>query len=296
MMTDDALNINVNLVQQLVSSQFPDWSNLKITEVHPNGWDNRTFRLGDRMSVRLPSAARYSLQVDKEQKWLPVLSEKLPLPVPKPLARGEPNHNYPYNWSIYEWIDGHTATPECIDDMAKFATELGGFLIALRRINAEGGPGPGPGHRGGDLNVYNDQTQKAIEILSTKSNLDTQLLAEVWDTALSSKWVHPPVWIHGDISSGNVLVNNGEISAVIDFGSTAIGDPACDLSIAWTMFDKGSRDAFRTIMDLDDDTWARGKGWTLWKSLIILSGIEQTNTFEAKHSLETVYQLLNDEI
>jgi len=295
-MTNDALNINVNLVQQLVSSQFPDWSDLTITEVHPNGWDNRTFRLGDKMSVRLPSAERYSLQVDKEQKWLPILSEKLPLPIPVPLAKGEPNHKYPYNWSIYEWIDGDTAASERIDDMPEFATALGGFLIALRRVNTTGGPGPGPGHRGGDLNVYNDQTRQAIEILRSKSNLDTERLSEVWDAAVASKWVNPPVWIHGDVSSGNILVKDGEIAAVIDFGSAAIGDPACDLSIAWTMFDKDSRDAFRIRMDLDDDTWARGRGWTLWKSLILLSGIDKTNTFEGKRSLETVYQLLNDNV
>ena len=295
-MTDDALNINVNLVQQLVSSQFPDWSDLPITEVHPNGWDNRTFRLGDRMSVRLPSAERYSLQVDKEQKWLPILSEKLPLPVPIPLAKGKPNHNYPYNWSIYEWIHGDTATSERIDDMPKFATALGAFLTALRRVNTTGGPGPGPGHRGGDLNVYSNQTRQAIEILRLESNLDTELLAEVWDTAVASKWVNPPVWVHGDISSGNILVKSGEIAAVIDFGSTAIGDPACDLSIAWTMFDQDSRDAFRISMDLDDDTWARGRGWTLWKSLIILSGLDKTNTVEGKRSLETVYQLLNENV
>jgi len=295
-MTDDALTINVNLVQQLVTSQFPDWSDLPITEVHPNGWDNRTFRLGDRMSVRLPSAERYSLQVDKEQKWLPILSEKLPLPVPIPLAKGKPNHNYPYNWSIYEWIHGDTATSERIDDMPKFATALGAFLTALRRVNTTGGPGPGPGHRGGDLNVYSNQTRQAIEILRLESNLDTELLAEVWDTAVASKWVNPPVWVHGDISSGNILVKSGEIAAVIDFGSTAIGDPACDLSIAWTMFDQDSRDAFRISMDLDDDTWARGRGWTLWKSLIILSGLDKTNTVEGKRSLETVYQILNDNI
>ena len=295
-MTDDALTINVNLVQQLVTSQFPDWSDLPITEVHPNGWDNRTFRLGDRMSVRLPSAERYSLQVDKEQKWLPILSEKLPLPVPIPLAKGKPNHNYPYNWSIYEWIHGDTATSERIDDMPKFATALGAFLTALRRVNTTGGPGPGPGHRGGDLNVYSNQTRQAIEILRLESNLDTELLAEVWDTAVASKWVNPPVWVHGDISSGNILVKSGEIAAVIDFGSTAIGDPACDLSIAWTMFDQDSRDAFWISMDLDDDTWARGRGWTLWKSLIILSGLDKTNTVEGKRSLETVYQILNDNI
>ena len=104
------------------------------------------------------------------------------------------------------------------------------------------------------------------------------------------------MWVHGDVSSGNILVKGGEIAAVIDFGSTAIGDPACDLSIAWTMFDQDSRDAFRISMDLDDDTWARGRGWTLWKSLIILSGLDKTNTVEGKRSLETVYQILNDNI
>ncbi len=248
------------------------------------------------MSVRLPSAERYSLQVDKEQKWLPILSENLPLPVPIPLAKGKPNHNYPYNWSIYEWIHGDTATSERIDDMPEFATALGAFLTALRRVNTTGGPGPGPGHRGGDLNVYSNQTRQAIEILRLESNLDTELLAEVWDTAVASKWVNPPVWVHGDVSSGNILVKGGEIAAVIDFGSTAIGDPACDLSIAWTMFDQDSRDAFRISMDLDDDTWARGRGWTLWKSLIILSGLDKTNTVEGKRSLETVYQILNDNI
>jgi len=295
-MISDALNIDLNLVRRLIASQFPSWSDLPITEVLPNGWDNRTFRLGDRMSIRLPSAERYAAQVDREHRWLPVLSDKLPLPIPTPLAIGKPDDSYPYKWSIYGWIDGDTAIPERIDNMPMFASALSEFLVALRSIDTSGAPGPGAGYRGGDLGIYNDQTRRAIEMMGAESNLDRELLTDIWDTALASKWNKPPVWIHGDVSSGNILVKDGTISAVIDFGSTAVGDPACDLSIAWTMFDEKSRDTFRNGMDLDEMTWTRGKGWTLWKALIILSGISETNTVEGERSRQTVDRILNDHI
>ncbi len=295
-MISDALNIDLNLVRRLIASQFPSWSDLPITEVLPNGWDNRTFRLGDRMSIRLPSAERYAAQVDREHRWLPVLSDKLPLPIPTPLAIGKPDDSYPYKWSIYGWIDGDTAIPERIDNMPMFASALSEFLVALRSVDTSGAPGPGAGHRGGDLGIYNDQTRRAIEMMGAESNLDRELLTDIWDTALASKWNKPPVWIHGDVSSGNILVKDGTISAVIDFGSTAVGDPACDLSIAWTMFDEKSRDTFRNGMDLDEMTWTRGKGWTLWKALIILSGISETNTVEGERSRQTVDRILNDHI
>ena len=295
-MISDALNIDLNLVRRLIASQFPSWSDLPITEVLPNGWDNRTFRLGDRMSIRLPSAERYAAQVDREHRWLPVLSDKLPLPIPTPLAIGKPDDSYPYKWSIYGWIDGDTAIPERIDNMPMFASALSEFLVALRSIDTSGAPGPGAGYRGGDLGIYNDQTRRAIEMMGAESNLDRELLTDIWNTALASKWNKPPVWIHGDVSSGNILVKDGTISAVIDFGSTAVGDPACDLSIAWTMFDEKSRDTFRNGMDLDEMTWTRGKGWTLWKALIILSGISETNTVEGERSRQTVDRILNDHI
>ena len=295
-MISDALNIDLNLVRRLIASQFPSWSDLPITEVLPNGWDNRTFRLGDGMSIRLPSAERYAAQVDREHRWLPVLSDNLPLPIPTPLAIGKPDDSYPYKWSIYGWIDGDTAIPERIDNMPRFANALSEFLVALRRVDTSGAPGPGAGHRGGDLGIYNEQTQQAIEIMGAESDLDRELLTDIWNTALASKWNKPPVWIHGDVSSGNILVKDGTISAVIDFGSTAVGDPACDLSIAWTMFDEESRDTFRSGVDLDEMTWARGKGWTLWKALIILSGISETNTVEGERSRQTLDRILNDHI
>ncbi len=297
-MTRDAFNIDTDLVRRLITSQFPRWSDLLITEVLPNGWDNRTFRLGDRMSVRLPSAERYVAQVEKEHRWLPVLAEKLPLRIPTPLEIGIPDEGYPWKWSVYGWIDGETANTERIDNMPRFARALSEILAALQSADTSGAPGAGThsGHRGGDLSIYDDQTRKAIEIMDVESDLDKSLLTEIWDVALDSKWDKPPVWIHGDISSGNLLVRDGILSAVIDFGGIAVGDPACDLAIAWTMFEDKSRDTFRNRLGLDDATWARARGWTLWKALIILSGISETNAAEGEHSRQTVDRVLADHV
>ncbi len=291
-MSFDPEQITVSLVESLVAEQFPRWSNLTVSEVLPNGWDNRTFRLGDQMSVRLPSAERYTHQVKKEHRWLPMLASQLPLPIPTPIAIGEPAAGYPWQWSVYGWIQGETVSPGRIAHMAQFAGSLAGFLKVLQQIDPSGGPVPGPGRRGGDLAFYDDEARQAIALLDGR--LDTVMLTECWEVALSSSWQDAPVWVHGDVSRGNLLLRDGELAAVIDFGSTSVGDPACDLAIAWTLFDGESRDVFREAMSLDDATWERARGWTLWKSLIILSGISRTNTAEAQHSSRTIDRILAD--
>lgn len=291
-------NINTALVETLIADQFPQWSGLRVREVLPNGWDNRTFRLGDEMSIRLPSAERYVAQVEKEQRWLPVLARQLPLAIPTPLETGEPSDDYPWRWSVYSWIEGETAVADRIKDMPEFARDLSGFLSALHGIDTTGAPSAGQHnfYRGGALSVYDGETRRAIEISKQNSDLDTEAFTDIWDIALSSTWQDLPVWIHGDVSSGNLLVRDGELSAVIDFGGLAVGDPACDLSIAWTMFDDASRRAYRERLDLDDATWARARGWTLWKALIIISGISDSNAAEAKTSLRTVERILLDHL
>jgi aminoglycoside phosphotransferase (APT) family kinase protein len=248
------------------------------------------------MSVRLPSAERYVAQVLKEHRWLPVLARQLPLRVPTPLAIGEPGAGYPWEWSVNGWIEGETAMEDRIGNMPEFAAGLAGFLTSLQRIDVAGAPAPGKHnfYRGGDLCVYDEQTREAIKLLERGSDPETSSLTEVWDFALESTWRRPPVWIHGDVSSGNLLVNDGRLSAVIDWGGTAVGDPACDLAIAWTMFDGESREAFHSNLDLDDATWARARGWTLWKALIILSGISETNAVEAELARRTVDRILAD--
>jgi len=281
--------IDVDIVRRLVRAQFPEWAHLAVEPIVPGGWDNRTFRLGDAMMVRLPSAASYALQVEKEQEWLPKLAPPLPLPIPAPLAKGAAGEGFPFSWSIYNWLPGEPATEGRVGDMVTFARDLADFLIALRGADASGGPLPGQHNfwRGGPLNVYDQETRDALAALAGK--IDVKAATSVWDRALASSWNGPPVWFHGDIAWGNLLVSNGRLCGVIDFGTSGIGDPACDLAITWTFLAGESRAAFRNALDLDDETWARGRAWTLWKALITVAG-HDANQREA----EKAWRILGD--
>ena len=296
MSNTEKVHIDASLVRKLIGAQFPEWADLQIKPVEFGGWDNKTFHLGSQMVVRLPSSAEYALQVEKEQLWLPKLALLLPLSIPAPLAMGKPALGYPWHWSIYRWLDGRPASIERIADLPKFATTLAQFLVALQKIDSTGGPKAGPHnfYRGGPLKVYNDETRKAIAILGDK--IDVGAVTAVWNEALASTWREVPVWVHGDVAPSNLLVDNGSLSAVIDFGSSGIGDPACDLAIAWTFFTGESREAFRAALQLDDATWARGRGWALWKALIICAGLPGTNRLEAEKSRHIIAEVLNDSI
>jgi aminoglycoside phosphotransferase (APT) family kinase protein len=294
MQNTDIVSIDVSLVQRLIAEQFPEWADLPVKPVEFSGWDNRTFHLGEHMTVRLPSDEEYSQQVEKEQFWLPKLAPQLPLPIPTPLAMGKPGEGYPCHWSIYSWIDGNTASIERIVALRQFATALAEFLVALQRCDATGGPLAGPHnfYRGGDLATYDAETRQAISILGNK--IDADIVTEVWNTALASTWSRSPVWVHGDVAIGNLLVHKGQLSAVIDFGQLCIGDPACDLAIAWTFFIEESRDAFRAAIPLDSATWERARGWTLWKALIVYAGLPGTNLLEAEKSKLIIDEILED--
>jgi aminoglycoside phosphotransferase (APT) family kinase protein len=245
------------------------------------------------MSVRLPSAERYVAQVEKEHRWLPYLAPLLPLPIPVPLALGAPDGDYPWPWSVYRWLDGETASPDRVQDLRSFAIDLARFLTALQRIDATDGPLAGPHNffRGGALATYDGQTRKAIEALDDE--LDTDAVTAVWETALASTWSRAPVWIHGDVATGNLLVEKGSLCAVIDFGSCGIGDPACDLAIAWTLFGGESREALRAALPLDRATWARGRGWALWKALITWAA-RIDDSLEAPRARRIIDEVLAD--
>jgi aminoglycoside phosphotransferase (APT) family kinase protein len=263
--------IDAALATHLVATQFPQWAELPVVPVEQSGWDNRTFRLGDTMTVRLPSAAAYVASVEKEHTWLPRLAPQLPLPIPVPLALGAPGGGYPWPWSVRRWIDGRVCSGERIRDLVGFARDVAGFLVALRRIDPAGGPAAGDHcfHRGGDLRVYDTETREAIDALWTR--VDGAAATDAWKAALDATWTGTPVWFHGDIASGNLLLDDrGDLSAVIDFGTSGVGDPACDLVIAWTLFEGESRAAFRRLVPADDAMWARARGWALWKALITL--------------------------
>lgn len=289
-----AVPIDDALVSRLVAAQFPQWSELPIRRVTPSGWDNRTFRLGDTKVVRLPSGEEYADQVAKEQRWLPILAASLPLAIPIPLALGQPAAGYPWNWSVYRWLAGESASLGTVADLTDFASSLGRFLDALQSIDATGGPVPGPHnfHRGGALGVYDGQTRQAIAVL--KGKIDGDAATAVWEAALASTWQEPPVWVHGDVTASNILVEAGRISAVIDFGQLSVGDPACDLVIAWTFFEGASRQAFREALPLDAETWVRGRAWALWKALIVTAGLVEATALEAAHSRRTIDEVFAD--
>ncbi|GGM06012.1 aminoglycoside phosphotransferase family protein [Deinococcus aerophilus] len=258
------------LVRRLIAAQFPQWADLPVTPVASGGWDNRTFHLGSTMTVRLPSAGAYAPQVDKEQRWLPVLAGHLPLPIPVPLGLGRPGEGYPWPWSVYRWLEGETMIPSCTADLPRLAADLGRFLGALQAVDATDGP-PAGAHsffRGASLQVYDAQTRQVLTALADE--VGVRAATAVWEAALHTPWPRPPVWFHGDVAAGNLLIREDRLAAVIDFGCAGVGDPACDLVAAWTLFWGESREVFRAALPLDAATWARGRGWALWKALITL--------------------------
>ncbi|WKU07602.1 aminoglycoside phosphotransferase family protein [Micromonospora sp. HUAS LYJ1] len=259
--------VDVEQVRRLVATQFPHWAHLPVEPVADGGWDNWTFHLGVGMSVRLPSAAEYVEAVDKEHRWLPLLARRLPLPVPTPLAKGGPGEGYPYTWSVYRWLDGETARVDRIADQVRFAVDLAEFLAALWDVDTADGPRPGRHnwYRGGTLRTYDGQANRALTALDGR--IDVGLAGEIWRRALNARWDGVERWFHGDLVQGNLLLDDGQLAAIIDFGTCGVGDPSCDLAAAWTLLTADGRRAFRQRLAVDDAMWARGRGWALWKTL-----------------------------
>ncbi|WP_245155148.1 aminoglycoside phosphotransferase family protein [Nocardioides sp. 1609] len=288
------IRVEVDLVRSLIASQLPQWAGLRVEPVAKGGWDNWTFHLGTDMVVRLPSASEYAQAVEKEHQWLPVLAPSLPLPIPEPLAKGVPSLDYPHPWSVYRWLDGRTATVDRIADPVGFATELAAFLAALQSVDPTGGPRPGihNWYRGGTLHTYDANTQHALEEL--EGQVDVVSVRRAWTQALKAEWDGVDQWFHGDVAEGNLLLDDaGRLAAVIDFGTCGVGDPACDLAVAWTLLSAEGRHAFRDRLEVAEPTWTRGRGWALWKTLATCwhtyDDVDEVAQFErAKHVLETI--------
>ena len=271
---DGRAGITAGLVKALLAEQAPQWSNLPVEPVPIDGWDNRTYRLGDELAVRLPSAEGYAASVEKESRWLPVLAPELPLPIPQVVFTGRPGAGYPYPWSVRRWLPGDPMSSN-LPDMERFAEDVAAFLVALRTVDATGGPvgGEHSFHRGQSPSWYDDETRRA---LATVEGVDVARAAAVWKDALATTWRGPGVWFHGDVAVGNLLVRDGRLAAVIDFGTCGVGDPACDLVLAWTLLTGPARRRFQATVGLDDETWARARGWALWKALVNLDGEDES--------------------
>jgi aminoglycoside phosphotransferase (APT) family kinase protein len=292
----DEVGTDVSLVRRLLAAQFPRWAGLAIESVPSAGTDNALYRLGNDMVVRLPRRPRTAETLEKERWWLPRLARLLPLAVPTPLAQGMPAEDYPFSWSVYRWLEGQTANVERITDPSKLATDLAQFLAALQRIDTTGGPPPGEHNffRGVPLALRDAQTRAAIASLD--SEIEVGALTAAWDTALQApEWPRPPVWIHGDLDARNLLVEEGRLSAVIDWGGLGVGDPACDAMVAWKILSPETRDTFRTVLSVDDTTWARGRGWALSQGVVALSFYTlETNPVLVREARRWIVEVLAD--
>ena len=273
----DEVETNAALVRRLLAGQFPRWADLSVTPVASAGTDNALYRLGADLCVRLPRRPSAVSQVEKDWRWLPRLAP-LPLAIPTPLGLGQPAEGYPWPWSVYAWIDGETATPDRIADPARTAETLARFLVALQAVDATGGPASGPQNhqRGVPLVQMDGLTRRAIGNLAEE--IDAAAAMAVWRAALATPArTDPPVWVHGDIQSANLLARAGQLVAVIDFGLLGVGDPACDLTAAWMWLSAETRPVFRTALGVDDAAWTRGRGWALYAGVIALDYYRATN-------------------
>jgi aminoglycoside phosphotransferase (APT) family kinase protein len=288
----DEVDTDAELVRSLLAGQFPRWFGLPIHPVASYGTDHDIYRLGEQLAARLPRIGWATKQAAREAEWLPKLAPHLPLALPVPLAMGHPADGYPFDWSVYEWLPGENANGT-IDDLDQAAVDLAAFVAALRRIDTTGAYPRPPHNRGGALSEYDEYVRRSVSQLGDRVDGDATLRS--WQGSLGARaWDGPEVWVHGDLLPGNLLVVDGRLSAVIDFGGLNVGDPACDLQPAWNVFAGDSRRRFRTALDADDASWLRGRGWALYQAVSALAYYWDTNPGMVRQASHALAQVLGD--
>jgi aminoglycoside phosphotransferase (APT) family kinase protein len=288
----DEVGTDVALVRRLLAGQFPQWAGLAIDPVVSYGTDHDIYRLGDGLAARLPRIGWATQQAAKEREWLPKLAPHLPLAIPVQLALGHAAEGYPFEWSVYEWLPGENANGT-IDDLEQAAVDLAGFVTALRGVDATGAHPRHRGARGGPLAELDGAFRRSIAELGDR--IDVDAATRSWCESLdAAEWEGGEVWLHGDLLPGNLLVVDGRLSAVIDWGGLNVGDPACDLQPAWNVFAGESRTRYRAELRVDDASWLRGRGWALFQAVMALPYYWETNPGMIKQASHAVAQVLAD--
>lgn len=306
MMHADELDIDADLVRRLLAVQFPQWAALPLARFPSAGTVNAMFRLGSALGVRLPLIAGGVGDVELEQRWLSHLAPHLPVAIPSVLGKGVPGDGYPWPWTVFRWLEGDNPVVGALAEPRLLAKGLASFVAAMRQIDSTDGP---PASRGKPLSTRDTGTRAAIQELAAMIGTDglrgtsmdglshahLQSAAAAWARDMSAPvWRGRPVWVHGDLMPGNLLVEQGRLSAVIDFGTMGTGDPACDLISAWNLLPAEARPAFRAALDVDDATWARGRALALSMALIQLPYYVHTNPSMAANARHVIGEVLDE--
>lgn len=286
-MHSNGTTTDIALVRRLLTAQFPVWAELPLEPVGSHGTVNTVYRLGADLAVRMPRVEGGSEDVATEHRCLPRLAAHLPAAVPLPVAEGVPGEGYPWSWSVCRWIDGDNPGPG--SGGPEFASDVAEFVLALRRVDTTDGP---PAYRGEPLAARDTATRDALDELH--GVVDTEASAAVWSDALCVPGPRATVWVHGDLQPGNVLVADGRLGGVIDFGCMGLADPAVDLIAAWYLLPSGPRRVFRTRVGADAAEWARGRGWALSIALMELSSYRTTNPVMAATARHVIGEILAD--
>ena len=286
----DEADIDTGLVHRLLTDQFPRWADRVIRPVASSGTDNAMFRLGDELAVRLPRVSRAAADIDVERRWLPALAPHLPVAIPEIVAVGEPVDDLPWRWTVNRWLPGSNPRVDALTEPEDLAIDLAEFITALRAVDPAEGPKLG---RSGPLSDRDDATRAAIT--ASAGLVDTDGLHGIWAEQVTVPGSPPPAWAHGDLSPGNVLIDQGRLRAVIDFGAFGVGDPTVDLVIAWNLLPAAARPILREALDVDDATWARGQGWALSIAAIQLPYYVDTNPALAANARHVLGQILADQ-
>ncbi|WP_327242515.1 aminoglycoside phosphotransferase family protein [Streptomyces sp. NBC_01320] len=290
----DETDTDADLVRRLVSGRFPQWADLPVERLASGGTVNAVYRLGDALSVRLPLREGGVEDLEREQRWLPTLASALPVTVPTVVATGEPAEGYPWAWSVHRWIEGENPVEDHLVEPELLACDLAEFIRAMRNTHVEGGPSA---YRGAPLATVDAETRAAIEELRHSDELfDADAAVAAWQDALAApSWSAAPQWAHSDLMPSNLLVARGRLTAVIDFATAGVGDPACDLIPAWNLLPSSAREVFRDVVDVDDATWMRGRGWALSMAVIQLPYYRNTNPIISANARHVIREVLASE-
>ncbi len=288
-MHKDEIDVTKDIVKALVSSQFPQYLDLPLVKMDSPGTNNALFKLGDEMIVRLPIVVTATKHVEVERAYLPKLAPLLPVDVPIPLGLGNPSDTYPWQWTIYRRLKGDNPQANKLERPEELARDIAQFISAMRDVDSTGGP---KAKRGKDLSNQDPGVQHALKNL--KNTVDTVKASKIWKKCLKAKkWQTNPVWVHGDLMPGNLLVIDGRLSGVLDFEGTGVGDPACDLIPAWNLLPGSVRSVFKDTVGVDKDTWLRGMGWAFSMALIQLPYYRGTNPAMATNARHVIAEVIN---